>query len=636
MKKKRLFISGGAGVIGTALVNRLLKEDVEIFVGDLKPCPATWQGKLQYRQGDLNEIRKEELLAFNPDIFFHLAATFERSEESESFFSDNFHHNVQLSHHLLTILKEAKELKKIIFASSYLVYDPRLYLFKEPPSKVSVLSEESAISPRNVCGAAKFYHERELEFFRAFLSDKKMMCVRIFRGYGLGSSDLISRWVRSALKGEILKVYRPEGCFDYIFAEDSAEGLLRLSQTEFEGVVNLGSGSSSSVQQVLDIIKSYFPGVKVESIDSQIPFEASQADVALLKRVTGWLPTHTLEHGIGKMIEYEKRAKHLEVKPAAVLMTSISKKIPMIEAVKNAAKKVGSYTLLCGTDSDDQCIGSYFVDQFWKSLPLDEMKPDEIVNYCLKHGIKAIIPSRNGDVEFFSRHFDYFTSADINVMVSSYDTVQRCLDKQEFANFLAEHGFPVIPTRQNVDEILAERFVVKDRYGAGSLKMGINLSKPEAIQWSKQMKHPIFQPFIQGEEYSIDLYRTFSKELKGVVVRKRDRVKEGESQVTTTVRMPELEMLCAKVAEKLGIVGHAVLQVLHAPEGQFHLIECNPRFGGASTASIAVGLDSFYWFFLETLHETMSHYPFQRSKDEVRQVRYSVDKVLTWPSLSSI
>ena len=50
MDYKRIFISGGAGVIGSALVSYLLKENVEIFVGDLKPCPKEWEGKLKYRE----------------------------------------------------------------------------------------------------------------------------------------------------------------------------------------------------------------------------------------------------------------------------------------------------------------------------------------------------------------------------------------------------------------------------------------------------------------------------------------------------------------------------------------------------------------------------------------------------------
>jgi len=56
-----------------------------------------------------------------------------------------------------------------------------------------------------------------------------------------------------------------------------------------------------------------------------------------------------------------------------------------------------------------------------------------------------------------------------------------------------------------------------------------------------------------------------------------------------------------------------------------HVIECNTRFGGASTASIAAGLDSFYWGLLESSGVDMSDYPFLRTSGEVRQVRVPSD-----------
>lgn len=65
-KGKRVFISGGNGVIGNALVRKLHESGAIIFVGDLKPRPATWSNQVIYRQGDLNLITKQEThLAFN-------------------------------------------------------------------------------------------------------------------------------------------------------------------------------------------------------------------------------------------------------------------------------------------------------------------------------------------------------------------------------------------------------------------------------------------------------------------------------------------------------------------------------------------------------------------------------------------
>jgi len=129
--QKRIFISGAAGVIGTEMVDILLDQGAILFVGDLKPCPERWFNKLEYFHGDLNYICFEELNSFKPEYFIHLAATFERSSESYDFWQENFRHNIQLSNHLMTLVKDLKSVKSVVYASSYLIYDPHLYNFNK-------------------------------------------------------------------------------------------------------------------------------------------------------------------------------------------------------------------------------------------------------------------------------------------------------------------------------------------------------------------------------------------------------------------------------------------------------------------------------------------------------------------------
>jgi carbamoyl-phosphate synthase large subunit len=117
-----------------------------------------------------------------------------------------------------------------VFASSYLIYDPGLYLFDQPREHAVRLKETDAIRPRNLTGVAKLAHETELRFLADHCNDRfTSVSARIFRGYGRGSRDIVSRWVRSALAGERLAVYQPEGMFDYVYAGDTAEGLIRLA-----------------------------------------------------------------------------------------------------------------------------------------------------------------------------------------------------------------------------------------------------------------------------------------------------------------------------------------------------------------------------------------------------------------------
>ncbi|MCE2983171.1 MAG: NAD(P)-dependent oxidoreductase, partial [Parachlamydia sp.] len=279
MKNKRVFISGGAGVIGTSLTDLLLREGADVWVGDLKSCPKEWMGKVKYRQGDLNTLSAQEINDFDPEIFFHLAATFERSEETYSFYAENFHHNVRLSHHLMDLLKIGPSLKTVVFASSYLIYDPQLYL----GGHFHPLEEDSPTRPRNTCGGAKFFHELELQFLSHFLPQINFISGRIFRVYGRGSRDVISRFIRSAIRNETIQAYGTEGRFDFIFADDVAEALYRLALSNKNGIVNIGTGHARSIQDVLEVIKEHFPDLKVKESASDNPLENSQAVITRLE-----------------------------------------------------------------------------------------------------------------------------------------------------------------------------------------------------------------------------------------------------------------------------------------------------------------------------------------------------------------
>ena len=103
LDNRKIFISGGAGVIGTELVKRLDERGAILFVGDLKPIPKDFPKNVIYRQGDLNYLTEEEIQRFKPDIFFHLAATFERSIETYEHWEENFWHNIKLSNHLMNV-----------------------------------------------------------------------------------------------------------------------------------------------------------------------------------------------------------------------------------------------------------------------------------------------------------------------------------------------------------------------------------------------------------------------------------------------------------------------------------------------------------------------------------------------------
>src|SRR5665647_1774051 len=101
---------------------------------------------------------------------------------------------------------------------------------------------------------------------------------------------------------------------------------------------------------------------------------------------------------------------------SSILITSISKKIPLIEAVKNAAHKLGDFQNIFGCDADLTCIGKYWVDEFWHCPPIETLSIEEVIQFCLKNKISVILPTRNDDVVYFSHHVEELKKKNIYVM----------------------------------------------------------------------------------------------------------------------------------------------------------------------------------------------------------------------------
>lgn len=309
---KRILITGAAGVIGTQLVQLLQdRGEFELVAGDLKPRPQEFCSSVNYIQEDLNELTQSTWDAFDPEVVFHLAASFERSTESLDFWAENMINNVELSHKIASLASKSKNKTRLIFPSSYLVYDPRNYMSESgsPPDQSVRLSSNSSLNPRNLVGAAKLYHENELRFMTGFPDSQiDAVIVRIYRGYGLGSRDVISRWIRSLLRGERINAFGLDSRFDFIYCKDSAAALAAIGlNSGFTGICDLGSGVTTSIREVVDIVQDHFPNSKIEIHDDPYPVENSCADTELLEGQTAWKPKYSVLEGVKEIIQYEQK-----------------------------------------------------------------------------------------------------------------------------------------------------------------------------------------------------------------------------------------------------------------------------------------------------------------------------------------
>jgi RimJ/RimL family protein N-acetyltransferase len=319
-----------------------------------------------------------------------------------------------------------------------------------------------------------------------------------------------------------------------------------------------------------------------------------------------------------------------------VLVTSLAGKAPLLRAVQVAARRLHYATKVIGADLNPLALARPLADDFW-ALPAlrDESLPELLAGMQARH-IAYLIPTRDGELAFWSQHRAALAEAGVSVLVSAPAAVHRCLDKFEFATFGQQAGLPVIATSLRLDALAPESvplspdatFVVKERHGAGSFSLGLKLPYASALAHAQQLREPVFQHFIRGLEISVDGYVDRVSRVHGLVARTRDVVVRGESQVTTTLPDAALLARLLPIVETLGLYGPFVLQALLTNDGDLHLIECNCRFGGASTLGIAAGVDSFYWFLQEAGGADLYTFPFRPAPGVLRQVRLAADVVM--------
>ena len=316
----------------------------------------------------------------------------------------------------------------------------------------------------------------------------------------------------------------------------------------------------------------------------------------------------------------------------AVLVSSAGGKVPLLRAAKHAAQRLDPEAKVVAADLDGQAPTRFVADDFWQMPPLEALNLDTLIADCRRRDIRTILPTRDAELGFWADAKARLQDEGISVIVSSSQSVDLCLDKLAFSQWGAANHLPIIPASQEVDAFSGHRLVVKERFGAGSRAIGIDLDETEARRHAAGLANPLFQPLVTGKEISIDAWLDASSHVHGLNLRHRTRVIHGESQTTVTFRNPAIEAKAREVLSRLKLSGPVVMQAMMTGQ-DLAIIEVNARFGGASTASIPVGLDLLYWSLFERAYPERPLPVFERATGDIRQVRVAEDLVIHDPHI---
>jgi carbamoyl-phosphate synthase large subunit len=274
-----------------------------------------------------------------------------------------------------------------------------------------------------------------------------------------------------------------------------------------------------------------------------------------------------------------------------VLVTSASRKVWLVDAFRRALAAEGGGTVVA-VDADRYAPALYAADIGRVVPALDEPGfEDALSSLCEEHRVGLVVPSRDGELEWFARRVEAFGERGARVACSRPEAVATCLDKLKFDRWCRARGLPVPRRfdRRDVDEFPV---VVKPRAGSGSSDVRIARDRAELADAFALVADPIVQELVDGVEHTIDVASDLDGRVLGTVVRRRDRVEHGESVVGVTVCSPELEELARNAAALLGLRGPSTVQAFVRSDGTPCLVELNPRFGGGAALGFAAGLDT--------------------------------------------
>ncbi len=281
----------------------------------------------------------------------------------------------------------------------------------------------------------------------------------------------------------------------------------------------------------------------------------------------------------------------MKKEPFCILLTSagVTTSLNLIKGFRDQDEYA---VKIIGVDKSPFSAGFHLCDH--KYLVPSIKNPEyilKIFNICKRERVNLLIPLYSKEILLFSKNLKLFEEIGVKIFISSPLTIEMCNNKLKFIEFLLENKFPV-PRIYKSDNIPIKEFpvIIKPFSGSGS-KNTVKISNPDLLDaYLIDKTGLIIQEFIEGKEYTIDLFCNEKSEVLSYVIRERIEVKAGLAVKCKTVKNQVTIKLVHRLVKKLGIVGPANVQIIFDTCGQPYIIEVNPRFAaGGLPLSIKAG-----------------------------------------------
>ncbi len=300
----KILVTGGAGFIGSHLVDRLIQEGNEVIVVDNLSTGKrkNVNKKAQFYKIDIQSKRLERVFRNErPLIVVHLAAQMSVRHSTED---PGFDAQVNILGTINVLEHAVKQgVRKVTFASSGGVIYGEQEIFPA--------AESHRTEPLSPYGISKLAGEKYLAYYTN-ATGLRYVALRFANVYGPrqdseGEAGVVAIFSKQMLDGgQPIVNGTGKQTRDFVYVDDVVEAILVTMGEDVQGVFNVGTGQETTINECYGILKTltkcqckdlYGAAKKGEQFRSVL-------DVTKLREVFGWDPQVTLQEGLTRTVDY--------------------------------------------------------------------------------------------------------------------------------------------------------------------------------------------------------------------------------------------------------------------------------------------------------------------------------------------
>lgn len=302
----KYLVTGGAGFIGSHLVDRLVKDGHEVNViddlsmGKLTNLPMDVIPPVTFYEGSVLDNSEEiESMFEGVDVVFHLAAL-TRPRESFKNPKETYDVNVKGTINVLMLAERAK-VKRFVFVSSATVYGKHKLPMKE---------SDLDLTPLSPYGESKFIAEDRIMNLDEMINPIEYNIVRPFNVYGKRQDPsgeygaAVPKFINALKIGKQPYITGTGRQFrDFIYIDDVIDLLVNVAHSKVHGeIFNAGSGAKMSINGLYKLISKIMDKEIIPFYKKEIKEPNTRADILKAQKLLNWRPRVSLKKGLRKII----------------------------------------------------------------------------------------------------------------------------------------------------------------------------------------------------------------------------------------------------------------------------------------------------------------------------------------------